>query len=165
MKGNPMAQSDYMRTRARSIGVTMIVMGASFFFYYLGLFGNVDGPLTPSAIGESLAGIGVSKRHMLLFFLSFFIISLVWNHLFNATAWVAGTRRTCTEKDGEGQVCGAPARKSITMAEGGTRRVRYHCAKGHACAAARFHPVKKGVVSHTVCILALMFCAIVMYCS
>ena len=102
------------------MGWSMVVMGGSFFLYYLGLFGNVQGPLTPGNIGEFLAGMGVAKIHVLVFFLSFFIIALTWNHIFNLVTYITGSG---------------------------------------------FHPVKKGVVSHTIWVVALVFCAIILYCS
>jgi len=110
----------YIRKRTQHFGLSMVVMGISFFLYYLGLFGNVDGPLAPGKIGESLAGMGVEKTHMLMFFLSFFIIAMTWNHIFNLVTYITGSG---------------------------------------------VDPVKKGVVSHTVWVVALVFCAIIMYCS
>ncbi|WP_300672507.1 hypothetical protein [Desulfoluna sp.] len=165
MNGNPMDQSQYLRKRTHSIGVSMIVMGGSFFLYYLGLFGNVQGPLTPSTLGASLAGLGLTKKHMLLFFLSFFIMSLIWNHLFNLTAFVTGARRRCLGEDEEGHVCGAVTRKIKGISAIGEKVVQYECAQGHLCTEAHFEAVKKGVVSYTVTVAALMFCVIVMYCS
>lgn len=110
----------YIRKRTHSLGWSMVVMGASFFLYYLGLFGTVQGPLAPETIGETLAGMGVEKIHMLTFFLSFFIMALTWNHIFNLVTYVTGSG---------------------------------------------FGSVKKGVVSHTVWIVALIFCAILICCE
>jgi hypothetical protein len=62
----------------------MIVMGASFLLYYLGLFGGVEGPLEPAKIGDTLASLGVSNYHVLGIFLLFMLISLTWNHIYNA---------------------------------------------------------------------------------
>ncbi|WP_299983826.1 hypothetical protein [Desulfobacula sp.] len=112
--------NNYIRKRTRNFGLSMVVMGVSFFLYYLGLFGNVDGPLAPGNIGKSMAEMGVEKIHMLTFFLSFFIIAMTWNHIFNLVTYITGS--------GTG-------------------------------------PVKKGVVSHTVWVVALIFCAIIWYCS
>jgi hypothetical protein len=108
----------YIRKRTQSMGLSMVVMGVSFLLYYLGLFGNVDGPLAPETLGKSLAGMGVEKVHMLLFFLSFFIIAMTWNHIFNLVTYITGSSTS---------------------------------------------PVKKGVVSHTVWVVALVFCVILRY--
>ncbi len=118
MNDSPMNQ--YIRKRTQSFGLSMIVMGGSFFLYYLGLFGNVEGPLSPENIGDFLTGMGVEKIHMLMSFLSFFIIALTWNHIFNLVIHIMGSD---------------------------------------------FKPVKKGVISHTIWVVALMFCAIIQYCS
>lgn len=120
MNHDPLNKNEYIRKRAQNMGLTMIVMGISFFLYYLGLFGNVEGPLTPGNIGEYLAGMGVTKVHMLMFFFLFFIIALTWNQIFNMVNYIAG---------------------------------------------AGFHSVKKGVIGHTVWVVALVLCAIIMYCS
>ncbi|MBU0463767.1 MAG: hypothetical protein KKD21_06150 [Proteobacteria bacterium] len=109
----------YIRKRTHSMGWSMVVMGVSFFLYYLGLFGNVEGPLSPETLGETLAGMGFEKIHMLSFFLSFFIIALTWNHIFNLVTYITGSS---------------------------------------------VNPVKKGVVSHTIWVVALVFCVILMYC-
>ena len=116
MNENPL--NGYIRKRTHSLGWSMIVMGVSFFLYYLGLFGNVDGPLTPETLGKSLAGMGVEKVHMLMFFLSFFIIALTWNHIFNLVTYITGSSSA---------------------------------------------PVKKGVVSHTIWVVALAFCVILRF--
>ncbi len=116
MNKNPL--NNYIRKRTKSMGWSMVVMGGSFFLYYLGLFGNVDGPLTPETLGKFLAGMGVEKVHMLMFFLSFFIIALTWNHIFNLVTYITGSS---------------------------------------------VHPVKKGVVSHTIWVVALVFCVILRY--
>ena len=64
------AQNDrFFRNRLRSFGISMIVMGISFVFYYLGLFGTVEGPLNPDRIGMTLAGMGVEKWHVVFFFI------------------------------------------------------------------------------------------------
>jgi hypothetical protein len=110
----------YIRKRTQHFGLSMVVMGVSFFLYYLGLFGNVDGPLAPGQIGESLSGMGVEKTHMLIFFLSFFIVAMTWNHLFNLVIYITGSKVS---------------------------------------------PQKKGVISHTIWVITLMFCAIILYCS
>jgi len=41
---NPHQMNHYLKKRAQNMGWTMIVMAASLALYYLGLFGNVQGP-------------------------------------------------------------------------------------------------------------------------
>ena len=160
MSGNPL--NSYIRKRAQSMGWSMVVMGGSFFLYYLGLFGNVQGPLAPGNLGESLAAMGVEKSHMLMFFLSFFIIALTWNYFFNLISFMIGSRRSCLKKN-QGHSCGAVTQK--IKAGNKQKNIRYRCVKGHTCSDARFNPVKKGVVSHTIWVVAMVFCAIILYCS
>lgn len=63
----------------------MVVMGLSFVLYYLGLFGEVEGPLTPERIGDRLAAMGVSGDHLFYLFLLLTVIAVTWNWLYNAT--------------------------------------------------------------------------------
>ena len=163
MTENSFKKTNFLQKRMHSMGISMIVMGASFFLYYLGFFGTVEGPLTPATIGDTLAGMGVTKAHMIMFFLSFFIISLTWNHLYNLVSLVMGTRLTCLSETQQGQECGAATRKIKTVTS--VRKTdgdRFKCTNGHVCADARFHPVKKGVISHTVWVAALLFCVIIL---
>ncbi|MCK5543298.1 MAG: hypothetical protein KAI40_11460 [Desulfobacterales bacterium] len=161
MNANP--PNSYIRKRTQSMGWSMVVMGGSFFLYYLGLFGNVEGPLTPGNIGESLASMGVEKTHVLMLFLSFFIIALTWNHIFNLVSFIIGSRLTCLEKNQEGKICGTKTQKINT---GNTKKgVGYKCVNGHTYFEADFNPVKKGAVSHTIWVVALVFCAIIIYFS
>lgn len=74
----------FVQTRLQNFGLSMIVMGASFLLYYLGLFGGVEGPLEPARIGDNLASLGISNYHVLGACLLFMIISLTWNHVYNA---------------------------------------------------------------------------------
>ena len=53
--------------------------GRQFFLYYLGCFGTVDGPLTPAKMGAALAGLGVTRRHVILLLLSILIGAISWN--------------------------------------------------------------------------------------
>jgi hypothetical protein len=155
--------NDYIRKRTKCFGMSMMVMGVSFFLYYLGLFGNVEGPLAPGNIGASLSGIGVTKAHALMVFLSFFIISMTWNHLYNLISFIMGSRLACIGKTDDGHICGASTQK-ITTATGKKKGVvRFKCASGHTCSNAGFNPVKKGVISHTVWVIALLFCVIILY--
>lgn len=73
----------FVQTRLQNFGLSMIVMGASFLLYYLGLFGGVEGPLEPAKIGDTLASLGVSNYHVLGTCLGFMLISLTWNHVYN----------------------------------------------------------------------------------
>jgi hypothetical protein len=157
--------NDYFRKRAQSVGLSLMVMGVSFFLYYLGLFGNVEGPLEPGNIGASLAGMGVTKIHMLMFFLSFFIFALTWNHLFNLVSFMIASRLTCIKKNDEGLICGALTKKIKISDDKKKGVVRFECTNGHTCSDACFHPVKKGAISHTVWVAALLFFAMIMYGS
>ena len=74
----------FVQTRLQHFGLSMIVMGISFLLYYLGLFGGVEGPLEPAGIGDTLAFLGVSNHHVLGICLLFMVISLTWNHVYNA---------------------------------------------------------------------------------
>ena len=73
----------YFQNQLRRIGQTLVVMGGSFFLYYLGLFGNVDGPLSPDRIGLYLAGAGITKIQVKLFLLALLVLSLTWNYPIN----------------------------------------------------------------------------------
>jgi hypothetical protein len=81
-------------------------MGASFFLYYLGLFGNVEGPLEPSKLGERLAHMGVTKTHVMVFLIMLFVIALTWNWLYNLMALPLASRLGLMTK-------AAPAKKGI----------------------------------------------------
>ena len=63
----------------------------------------MDGPLHPARIGESLAGMGLTKTHSMVFFLSFLIISLCWNWIFNIVSHLMGSRLPCNKVDEEGK--------------------------------------------------------------
>lgn len=142
----------YFQKRAQNLGMTMIVMGACFLFYYLGLFGGVKGPLCPETIGTFLSGQGVSRDHIRLACFGILIVSLIWNHLITLACFIMGTRRTCTCKGPKNTPCGHKTKK-IRKAKKGTGKdfVKiYQCEKGHCSDTARFHPVKKGMVAHVV---------------
>lgn len=158
MTHNPL--SSYLRKRTQSMGWSMVVMGGSFSLYYLGLFGNVQGPLTPETIGDCLAGRGVTQTHVLVFFILFALASLTWNHIFNLVWTMTGSRLFCQGKTHDGALCGAPTQKTITPKK--KKGVWYTCTQGHTCCGANFHPLKKGVVSHTLWIASLVFIAILL---
>ncbi|MEW6668462.1 MAG: hypothetical protein AB1512_24895 [Thermodesulfobacteriota bacterium] len=135
-------------------------------FYHLGLFGTVDGPLHPSRFGEFLAGMGVSRTHSMLFFLSFLIISLCWNWIYNIVSHLMGSRLTCNKVDEEGKACGSPAvRRKVVQNKTGSVVSQYVCREGHKRPEAHFHPLRKGTASHTVSIIAFAFCVIVFFLS
>lgn len=82
--GTPRPRCGFVQTRLQNFGLSMIVMGISFLLYYMGLFGGVEGPLEPAKIGDTLASLGVSNYHILGICLLLMIISLTWNHVYNA---------------------------------------------------------------------------------
>jgi hypothetical protein len=149
----------FARSRLHNFGLTLIVMGVSFFLYYLGLFGTVEGPLTPANIGASLSSLGVTQRHVIIILLTLLIGAITWNWIYNLTSLVAGHRMTCQarSKDAHG-FCGAPVRRIRHVSKrSGRTVVEYVCPDGHRRNEAHFHPLKKGVVSHTVCAACLAF--------
>lgn len=81
--GNSPGRS-YFQHRVRSFGLTLVIMGISFGLYYLGLFGGVEGPLQPVHIGDKLAAMGFSSRHLLCLFLLLTVVAVTWNWLYNA---------------------------------------------------------------------------------
>ena len=81
---NPSQQRGFIQNRMHNFGLTLVVMGASFALYYLGLFGSVSGPLEPGRIGDSLADLGISDRHVLVICLSLMVLAITWNWIYNA---------------------------------------------------------------------------------
>ena len=53
-------------------------------FTILVFFGGIPGPLSPDCIGDVLAGMGISDRHLLILCLSLTAVALSWNWLYNA---------------------------------------------------------------------------------
>lgn len=156
----------FIRSRLQYFGLTMVVMGASFILYYLGLFGTVEGPLTPSHMGDVLSAMGVTQRHVIIVLFSILIFAFSWNWVFNLTSLVAGNRMTCLAKGKDADdVCGAPVKRSrhVSKRTGGTV-VEYVCAHGHRRSSAHFHPLKKGAVSNTVCLACISFVLIAVFC-
>ena len=153
---------DFFRQRLTSFGLTMIAMGVCFPLYYLGLFGGVEGPLTPALLGERLGGMGVSKTHMLIFFLSFLIFAVTWNWVYNLVSLLIGSRMTCNKTSSHGMPCVAPVTRSkVVHKKTGIVAIQYVCTHGHKRPGANFHPVKKGAVSHTLWVISLLFCVII----
>jgi hypothetical protein len=146
----------FIQGRLHNFGLTMMVMGASFGLYYLGLFGTVDGPLRPDRIGDHLAAIGFSNRHLLILLVALMGIAIVWNWLYNAICRLLGKRLACAcRMDGGDGFCAAPVRR--------VRRGHYVCAAGHTRPDARFQALKKGTVAHFLWMMFLVFSAIVVY--
>lgn len=157
----------YIRSRLHNFGLTMVVMGASFILYYLGLFGTVDGPLSPDHMGVALSGLGVTRRHVILILLSVLIGAVSWNWIFNLTSLAVGNRLTCKATgDGDDEVCAAPVQRTRRLSRRTGRTImEYVCARGHHRADAHFRPVKKGAVSNTVWMACLAFVLIAICCT
>ncbi|RJQ84154.1 MAG: hypothetical protein C4519_05555 [Desulfobacteraceae bacterium] len=154
--GNP--RRGFIQTRLQNFGLTMIVMGASFILYYLGLFGGVEGPMTPAYIGERLAAAGFTNRHLLILLLSCMLIAIVWNWLYNGICFLSGRRLTCACRLKEdGRLCAVAVRRD--------RDCGHVCSAGHRRPKVRFHPVKKGTVAHFVWMMFMVFSGIVIYLS
>ena len=151
-------KEDFVRHRARRIGTTMVVMGASFALYYLGFFGGVAGPLEPARLGASLAGLGVTQRHVLVILLSILIMAVTWNWIVNLVGLITGARLCCIGSGPGKEPCGAPVRR-----ERNRTGLQYVCVKGHRHTEAHFHPVRKGTISHTIWVTALAFCLVVIF--
>ncbi|BBO84067.1 hypothetical protein DSCO28_46330 [Desulfosarcina ovata subsp. sediminis] len=160
------SRSGLPQNRLRSFGLTMIVMGASFMLYYLGLFGSVEGPLTPDKIGMALSTWGVTQRHVIITLLSVLIGALSWNWIFNLTSLAIGSRLTCTASGkGTTDVCGGSVKRIRRVSKrSGKTVVEYVCAHGHRQSSAHFHPLKKGAVSYTVCLACGSFVLIALFC-
>ena len=158
---------NFVQQRLIRFCLSMLVMIICFPLYYLGLFGSVEGPLNPVHIGEAFAGMGVTQAHGMVFFLSFLMIAVSWNWIFNAVSYAMGSRLTCKRKmDADGTVCGALVkREKALQKKTGHVTVRYACSEGHLRQDAYFHPVRKGVVSHTLWVTSLCFCIIVFFMS
>jgi hypothetical protein len=156
----------FLQKRMIRFCISMSVAIGCIPLHRLGLFGSVDGPLNPSRIGESLAGMGVTKTHSMVFFLSFLIISLCWNWIFNIVSHLMGSRLTCNKVDEEGKACGAPTvRRKVVQKKTGSVVSQYVCSAGHKRPEAHFHPLQKGTASHTVSVIAFAFCVIVLFLS
>ena len=163
--GNGQPRSGFVGSRLHNFGLTMVVMGASFVLYYLGLFGTVDGPLNPGNMGTAMAGLGVTQRHVIMVLLSILVFALCWNWVFNLTSALVGARMTC-KADGKGgdATCGAPVKRTRHLSKRtGQAVVEYVCASGHRRSEAHFHPIKKGAVSNTVWIACLAFVFIALF--
>jgi len=155
---------DFFRQRLTGFGLSMIAMGVCFPLYYMGLFGGVEGPLSPGRLGEGLAGMGFEKFHVLFIFLSCLLISITWNWLFNLASLLIGSRMTCSKTDAKGKACDAQVRRTkVLPKKGGNEVVQYVCTQGHKRSEALFHPVKKGVFGHALWVTCLLFC-VILFC-
>jgi fumarate reductase subunit C len=156
----------FIQKRLFRFGVSTLVMAVCLPLYYLGFFGTVEGPLNPGRIGDFLAGLGVTKTHSLVFFLSLLVMSIAWNWVYNLVSYLGGARVTCNKVDEGGKPCGARAeRRKVVQKKSGERVNQYVCTEGHKRPEAHFHPVQKGPVSHAMWVMALAFCVIVLFLS
>ena len=77
---------------------------------------------------------------------------------------VAGTRLTCTRPNAGGRSCSARVRRTRRKnPKTGKMDVQYVCENGHKRPDAQFNPVRKGVVSHSLWLIMLVFCGIVYF--
>ena len=157
---------NFLQQRLIRFCLSMLVMVICFPLYYLGFFGTIEGPLNPSQIGEQLAGMGVTRTHSMLLFLSFLIIAVSWNWIYNLASLLVGARLTCKRALSDDAICGAPVKRSKTIDKKTGREVpQYICDQGHKRPDAHFHPVRKGTVSHAIWVMSLVFCIIVFLMS
>lgn len=156
---------DLLQKRMIRMCLSMLVMILCFPLYYLGFFGSVDGPLHPARIGDTLAGMGTTRTHMAMLFLSILIMAVSWNWIYNWASLKTGARLTCKRKtDAEGTPCGeAVRREKVIGKKTGMATYRYVCVHGHKRRDAHFHPVKKGAVSHSLWAISLCFAMIVLF--
>lgn len=158
---------DFAAMRLRNFGVSIIVMVVCFTLHYMGLFGGVEGPLEGKRLGETLVTIGFTKYHLLGCFLALLVVSVTWNWIFNYVAKLRGTRLTCiriSDEDGFKKVCGAPARRTETQkGRDGKTEYRYRCAHGHVLRQAKFHPIKKTAITHTIWMIVATWCGMLVY--
>jgi hypothetical protein len=145
--------------------LTLGIMALSFFFYEMGLFGGVEGPLNPEQIGTTLARAGMTRVHLGAILLSVAFYALTWNWVLNAWYRRTGMRMTCTHAGGEDYAsCGAPARREkSTERKTGKGRIYYLCSKGHRCSQADFHPIIKGAISNSVWPCCLLFSLAILF--
>jgi|GEM_PF-394377 len=156
----------FIQQRLIRFCTSMLVMAVCFPLYYLGLFGSVEGPLNPAHIGDQLAGMGVTRTHSMLLFLSFLIIAVSWNWIYNLVSLLIGSRLTCKRTLPDDSICGHPVKRGQAIDKKTGRKVpQYVCAQGHKRPDAHFHPIRKGTVSHTVWVTSLVFCIIVFFMS
>jgi hypothetical protein len=155
---------DLLQQRMLRLCLSLLVMVLCFPLYYAGLFGTQEGPLNPANIGARLAEMGVSQTHAMVLFTTLVIVAVSWNWIYNAVSLAAGHRLTCSHAEPDGRVCGAAAtRGKVTRKLTGKTVEQYTCPRGHRRGEGHFHPVRKGVVSHCVWVLAVFFCLVVYF--
>lgn len=157
---------NFIQRRLIRFCLSMLVMVLCFPLYYLGLFGTVEGPLNPANIGDTLAGMGVTQKHAMVLFLSFMMIAVSWNWIYNLVSMLMGSRLSCSRTGPGGQPCTAVvSRKRIVDPKSGRNVFQYTCTKGHKRREAHFHPVKKGTISHCLWLISFVFCLMVFFMS
>jgi hypothetical protein len=158
--GNGQSAMKYNSLRMGNFLLTLGIMVLSFVFYSLGLFGEVEGPLTPARLGDTLAALGVTKRHIVALLLAASFFSAIWNRLFNALYRKMGARLVCTHKETEqGPTCGAAVKREEVVRHHQQVRIRYVCGKGHRCRQPDFKTFEKGPVSRSIALCSIVFLA------
>ncbi len=160
---NGQSRNGLVQSRLRGFGTTMIVMGISFIFYYLGLFGSVDGPLNPDTIGLTLSTWGVTRFHVILCLSIMLVGAVAWNWVINLVCFAMGRRLTCTATPtGAVSACGSEVNRIRRVSRRSGKTIgHYVCARGHHRPDAQFHPIKKGTTSHFCWLACLAFLLIV----
>jgi fumarate reductase subunit C len=157
---------DFLQKRMLRMCLSILVMVLCFPLYYLGFFGTVEGPLNPAHMGDMLANMGVTRTHSMVLFLTFMIIAVSWNWIYNLVSLLIGSRLACSRTGFQGKSCGAKVvRKRILDITTGKKTYQYVCAKGHKRNDAHFHPIKKGTISHSIWLISVAFCVIVFFMS
>ena len=157
---------NFIQKRLIRFCLSILVMILCFPLYYLGLFGSVEGPLNPANIGDTLAGMGVTQKHAMVFFLSFLTISVSWNWIFNLASMLTGSRLSCSRPNAGGQPCAARVTREKRLdKKSGRKLYHYTCEKGHIRNQAHFHPIKKGTISHSLWLISLVFCLMAFFMS
>ena len=161
--GQPHQQADtskYIRMRLNRLGITLLVMGASFVLYYLGFFGGIDGPLSAGRIGDLLAESGITQTHVLVSLLVMTALAGLWNIVLNTICRSFGIRLICRQPAGDGSLCSAPVRKIKETKADGRKSRFYLCEHEHITSEAGFQPIRKGMASYTIWFTLVLFCAI-----
>ena len=155
---------NFIQQRLIHFSASLLVMILCFPLYYMGFFGGVPGPLSPESMGDTLAGMGVTRIHCIWVFLSLLIIAIVWNWIFTLVSFMAGARYTCTRPNAGAKPCGARVRRTrIKDPKTGKNSFHYICETGHKRPEACFNPIRKGMAAHLVWIVFLIFFGIVFF--
>lgn len=144
-----------LQRRLRIFGLNLIVMAVSFMLYYLGFFGRVEGPLSMTNIGKTIAGLGITAKGVQIIFIVFFLISLTWNWILNLVAHFTGQRLTCTAPTKGKGFCGQLVQRRRNAGKDGWV---YTCPAGHQRVEAHFHPIRKGMVANSILAVSLVCC-------